>query len=216
MSTASSVTLLVVAILFGVFGVILWSRKGTYPIHRYASFGHTSRIVDILDRSPALVNARDLWRLTPLQYAAAYGQVEASKTLLARGANCDIGVGWTPLQYAVCSGVVQLVDLLANHADVNGTPDNCLGTALHVAAAESAEEIAKLLLKRGANANSVDERGNTPLHIAAHIGSTSVVKMLVKHGASISSINLAGQTPLTVAKASGNGHVAQLLQLTCS
>jgi len=64
------------------------------------------------------------------------------------------------------------------------TPDDDGKTALHQAARCGRLGIARILLKRGADANAVDERlDENPLHIALTGGHVDVAYLLLTHGA---------------------------------
>ncbi len=72
-------------------------------------------------------------------------------------------------------------------------------TALHSAAQHDNLAIVELLLKYGANPNSVDYRGETPLHSAAQCNNLPAVELLLKHGANPNSADRYGVTPLLIA-----------------
>ncbi|CAF1285697.1 unnamed protein product [Adineta ricciae] len=55
-----------------------------------------------------------------------------------------------------------------------------------------------VLLRAGANINSVDNDGWTPLHAAAHWDKQDIIKFLLERNADIEAKNYAGQTPLDV------------------
>ena len=73
-------------------------------------------------------------------------------------------------------------------------------------------EIAKLLLKKGANINSKADNGISPLMIAVATSQGEVVHFLVKNGAEINQKSDAGYTALDVAEDSGNEILVQLLK----
>ena len=84
--------------------------------------------------------------------AAEEGNTEAVKQHLSAGADVDVKGGW-----------------------LGGTP-------LHYAVGEAHNEIAKLLIAKGANVNAKDERGKTPLDLAVQVKNTEVANLLRKHG----------------------------------
>ncbi|CAF3700278.1 unnamed protein product [Adineta steineri] len=71
-------------------------------------------------------------------------------------------------------------------------------TALHVACAKGYLDVIDILLRAGANINSVDNDGWTPLHAAAHWDKHDIIKFLLERNADLDSKNFAGQTPLDV------------------
>jgi len=72
----------------------------------------------------------------------------------------------------------------------SGTP------ALIFAISSSSEEIAHLLVERGAVVSAVNSRGDTPLHVAAGAGHVETMALLLSRGADIAAGNVVGYTPL--------------------
>jgi ankyrin repeat protein len=62
--------------------------------------------------------------------------------------------------------------------------DECGLTPLHLASQQGHLNLARFLVKHGANAAAQDERGSTPLHLASQQGHLNLARFLVKHGAS--------------------------------
>src|SRR5688572_9930143 len=114
------------------------------------------------------VNTKDAQGHTPLTLAAAFGSVEAVRTLIASGADVRLAGpgGITPLHLAGDDPVKTRL-LLDAGADANAASQ--LGrTPLIVAAAGSRyAEVVRLLISRGANVNAADNQGVTPLIAAA-------------------------------------------------
>ncbi|XP_041096036.1 protein phosphatase 1 regulatory inhibitor subunit 16B-like [Polyodon spathula] len=84
--------------------------------------------------------------------------------------------------------------LLRNSVDPNLCNDDGL-TALHQCCIDNYEEIAKILLNRGANVNARDNELWTPLHAAATCGHASLVKVLIQQGADLLAVNSDGNMP---------------------
>ena len=57
-------------------------------------------------------------------------------------------------------------------------------TALHMAAAEGCDDVAKVLIQNGADVNAEDKK-TTALHWAAEKGHVDVVKVLIQNGADV-------------------------------
>jgi nucleoside phosphorylase len=87
--------------------------------------------------------------------------------------------------------------------------------ALLWAAKNGHEEAARLLLDKGANANSRDQRrgGMTPLHLAAVQGHEAVVRLLLEKGADPTVRSSNGATPAEVARSLSKTTVAELLEI---
>jgi Ankyrin repeats (3 copies) len=68
---------------------------------------------------------------------------------------------------------------------------------LHSAARFGREDLAALLITRGANVNvGTEPRGETPLHLAAQYGHPAVAAVLVDRGADVNAATTFGRTPL--------------------
>ena len=73
------------------------------------------------------------------------------------------------------------------------------------------EDIAKLLLKNGANINDKNDIGWTPLMAASQGGCFKMVKLLIKRNADINAIGYNGYTALWYALGSRHFKIAKLL-----
>ena len=152
-----------------------------------ATFGDLDRLSELLAEDPELVEARSPDGFTPLHLAAFFGQADAARLLLARGAACDpAGSGW-----------------------MTGTP-------LHAAAAGSHAAIVTMLLGAGADPNVRQRHGFTPLHSAAANGDLASVEALLGAGADPAATNDDGATPLALAEAAGDLVVADALRAVTS
>jgi len=140
-----------------------------------AAFGDLDRLSELLGEEPDLIDAMSGDGFTPLHLAAFFGQGDAVRLLLARGAAPDLsGTGW-----------------------MTGTP-------LHAAAAGSHVSIVRLLLEAGADPNARQRHGSTPLHAAAANADLESVEALLAAGADPTARNTDGDTPLTLADKSGD------------
>ena len=136
-----------------------------------AAVGRTRGLEELLDGEPELVTSWSPDGFTALHLAAFFGQEEAAKILLERGAE---------------------VSLVARNANIHVTP-------LHSAAAGAHSEIVKLLVERGADPNAAQDGGFTPLHSAAHNDDRESAEALLAAGADPSLANDEGKTPADLA-----------------
>ena len=136
-----------------------------------ATFGDLDRLTELLAEDPESVDAMSGDGFPPLHLAAFFGQVDAVRLLLARGAVVDRnGTGW-----------------------MTGTP-------LHAAASGSHASVVRMLLAAGADPNNRQRHGYTPLHSAAANGDLEGVGVLLDAGADPAATNDDGETPLVLAE----------------
>ncbi len=119
-----------------------------------------------------------------------------------------------PIVAAAQSGDVAAVQrLLQQRSVVNaGDPDGT--TALHWAARLDHLELAKALLRAGADANVTNRYGVSPLSLAARAGSAPMLGLLLESGAAMPAAEAAladGQTLLMLAARTGRVDAVQLL-----
>ncbi len=123
-----------------------------------AAAGQTARLRELLDEDQALANAWAEDGFQPLGLASFFGQVEAARFLVERGAEVNS----------------------ASRNDMKVMP-------LHSAAAtgdpEARYEIAKLLLEAGAEPNARQQGDFTPLLAADQNGDERLARLLEQHGA---------------------------------
>ncbi|MGH9785920.1 MAG: ankyrin repeat domain-containing protein, partial [Terriglobia bacterium] len=158
------------------------SRTGETVLMTCARTGNVNAVKLLLARG-ADVNAKESWRgQTALMWAAAEKHAEVVRALIERGADVHASTkartdlydrtlgGFTPLLFAARVGDLESARiLLAAGADVNeATPE--AGNTLVVASASHHEELAVLLLEKGANPDGADEYGMTALHHAVQKG----------------------------------------------
>jgi ankyrin repeat protein len=136
-----------------------------------AAVGRTRGLEELLDTEPELTRSWSPDGFTALHLAAFFGQEEAAKILLERGAE---------------------VNLVARHESIHVTP-------LHSAAAGGHAGIVKLLLEHGADPNAAQDGGFTPLHSAAQNDDRESVEALIEAGADPRLANDEGKRPADLA-----------------
>ena len=120
--------------------------------------------------------------------------------------------GKTPLLEAVQQSDTAAVKRLLRDADVNAAESDG-SRPLHWAVQKNEVEIAKLLLKAGAEATSTNRYGITPLWLACQNGNSALVELLLSAGADPNTRQIGGETVLMTAARSGNlDAVAKLLE----
>lgn len=135
-----------------------------------AMLGDTARLEPLLTANRSLVSAVSPDGWTPLHLAAFFGNADATRLLLNKGAD---------------------VKIRSNNAMNN--------LALHAAAAGKHKDIVKLLLEFGTPANAQQHGGWTALHAAAQHGDVEMAQVLVEGGAEISARADNQQRPLDLA-----------------
>jgi len=136
----------------------LLAGKPELDVFEAAAVGRTDRLRELLDADPGLANAWAEDGFQPLGLASFFGQVEAARLLVDRG------------------------------ADVNSASRNDFKVApLHSAVAEKDADarfaLATLLLEHGADPNARQQDDFTPLMAADQQGDARLRELLVEHGA---------------------------------
>ena len=148
-----------------------------------AAFGDLDRLSELLATEPDLVNATSGDGFTPLHLAAFFGQTDAVRLLLARGAEPDVrGQGWMT------------------------------GTALSAAAAGGHTAIVLLLLEVGVDPNVQQAQGFTPLHAAAQNADLEAVRALLDAGADPAIVTEEGVTAAELAEQAGDLVTVEILR----
>ncbi|KAK0627407.1 ankyrin repeat-containing domain protein [Immersiella caudata] len=124
---------------------------------------------------------------TALYLAAQAGRSDVAQLLLEGGANPSIATknDIRPLERAVASSNIELVDLLIRHgADVKFL-DNMGRSIVHIASAQPDVRILRRVLEAGADAllQQPDHRGGTPLHVAVQNDNEEIALALMEFGA---------------------------------
>lgn len=179
------------------------------PLHWAASSGH-EEIARMLITHGARVNRGDYQNRTALAYASEKGHIAIVKILEAQG-----GIHEDTnrlLAHAAASGDLDtVIRCLKIGVDFN-SPDSPAFTALKEPAKKGHLEIAKCLIKNGANPNAVLKFWpEPPLFGAALYGNAEMVELLIQNGADVNYKNDIGKTPIECAVRGGNIQIVKLL-----
>src|SRR5437660_7326379 len=158
------------------------AKKTELDIFEASTLGKLDRAKSLIDRNPSLASAYSPDGFALVALAAYLGQKETTEYLISKG------------------------------ADVNAVARNTTGfTALTGAVANNHTEIAKLLVKRGAQVNYRYEGGFSPLMGASETGNLELVNFLLANGADPNAKTGEGKTPLTFAKEKNHVDVIEAL-----
>ena len=126
----------------------------------------------LLQENEVDVNATDKNGNTSLHLAAACCGVESAQLLLTKSALIDVrnSAGQTPLHVAATKGAVDMLEVFLNHSTLSenilNSQDAYGDTALHDAVTCENEDIARLLLKSGADCSIVNNMGRTAINVS--------------------------------------------------
>lgn len=183
------------------------SERRLSDLHRAVRSGDFPKVRALLS-SGADVSARSPERRTALHVAAEEGHLEAVQLLLDFGAEVDARMkyGQTPLHRAAMSGYG--IELCDSDPERPGD-ERALPGVRPVSAGVFYEEVADLLLNRGARIDAMTDSGDSPLSLAAGMATPAMSRLLVRRGADLS--DRSGRRALEAAVASGRRETAEIL-----
>jgi len=191
--------------------------------------GDTARINQLLNENPTLSNATEKNGVSAIFLAlyrgnktgalaiaskkpeldvfeaSALGDLERLKNIVNRdpaSVSSYSPDGFTALALSAYLGQKESFGFLRNETGY---------TALTGAVSQNHNEIAKVLVRKGAQVNHGYEGGFTPLMHAAYAGNIELVSFLLENGADPTARNSEGKTPLTFAQEKNNRQIVELL-----
>jgi len=185
-----------------------WATREVGIVFRvYAQVSEIAGLAGV-NRGDFLINDNTL-----LMLAATSGEYDATRKLVARGADVNMAnrFGSTALMGASAGGYDDIVRLLLRRkARADATSE--LGiTPLTAAARNGHSRVIGTLLENGAGVDAPDGDGVTPLMHAVDGGHVDAVRVLVKAGADVNQRDRGGETPLMLAKARNEEAIVVML-----
>jgi len=169
--------------------------------------GDIEKVRTLLETDARLAGAKDDRGVSALMHAYYRGRKEIADTLLNSRSDLDIFE-------ATASGRAQTVAAILDRDPAQAKSWSADGfTPLHFAAFFRQPEIARELIRRGANvaAVSMNPMEVTPLHSAAAAHSAEIVRMLVESGAPVNARQHGGWTALHAAADNGDPEMVKFL-----
>jgi ankyrin repeat protein len=119
----------------------------------------------------------------------------------------------TPLHYAAFCGIHEILEFLIVERlqDVNAYGFSVEETPLAVVSREGHSNVARVLLRHGANIEVRDKYDWSPLDLASRGGHVGIVRMLLEHGANVKILDKDNYTALHLASGSGHSVVVRML-----
>lgn len=162
---------------------VLLAAEPEMDVFDAAAVGDVGRLSALLDGNPSLAGAFSADGFFPLALAAYFGQPEAVRLLLERG------------------------------ADVRATSRNPMQLQpLHAAVAGRHPHVVRLLAGAGADVDARQHGGWTPLLAAAAHGQEEIVDVLLSYGALVDLAGEDGRDPAAMAEANGHADLAARLR----
>jgi ankyrin repeat protein len=185
-------------------------HEGRTALHEAAWNGRRDMAECLLGHGAA-VDARDHEGRTALHRAAHMWYRDVAELLLARGAdvNARDKTSSTPLHATTrndLSGLIRAMDAIDALMAKSGS-----GLPTRPSARMGRENVASLLVAKGANVRAVNGEGMTPLHYVTMSRNTSMMTFLLEKGADVNAKDGKGESPLHKAALEGFREEASLL-----
>lgn len=203
--TARKETPLLLAVKRGHFPVaerLLRSEKGSsltsledersqQPVHHAVRNG-SLEIFELLMSNGGKINVENSFGWQPLHVATAYGHLHLVERLLQQGATIEEKLGSTSIKKDQTHKIVEEGYWAEARWPYPGS------RALHLACEYSNEQIAHLLISKGAKMEASCSEGWQPLHHATYFGSSTLVEKLLQGGVNPHAATNEGKTASTL------------------
>ena len=182
---ANGVSPLLIAIYYQKpdIATALADAAGSIDIFEAAALGRVERITQLLRENPALASSYSPDGFPAVGLAAFFGHLDATRTLIAAGAN------------------------------IHAAATNALKVqAIHAAVASKKIDIVRAVLEAGADPNAGQQQGFRPIHEAGNSGNRELAELLMRYGADPSLKNDEGRTAISLAREKGHTEFANWLE----
>ena len=124
--------------------------------------------------------------MTPLHFAVLLDNFEITEELLKHNADVEVinDIKETPLIIATKMKNLKIVRKLLKYKANPNVFDTQM-SPLHIAIENGCNEIAKELVKNGADLNAVDDASRTPLYISVQEGNIEIARLLLDEGCNV-------------------------------
>ncbi|KAF6204958.1 hypothetical protein GE061_019125 [Apolygus lucorum] len=171
--------------------ILAEDSKGRTPLSIAIRYGHTSIVKLFLNHNKS-INLNDFYvtekRISLLQIASVFGEIEIVKLLVQRGANIDKKdeEGCKAIHYATIGGYADVVKFfLSAGMDIYDSPGNG-NNLLHLLSMEgrcNRLSVAKLLVcEKNMDPNRCNDYGRSPLQSALILGDIELIEFFLENG----------------------------------
>ncbi|RUS47358.1 ankyrin repeat domain-containing protein [Cohnella sp. AR92] len=167
--------------------LLLQNGAGRLNVFEAAAVGYNSRVEELLNQSPQMLNSYSHDGFPLLSLAVHFGNTETVELLLSRGVDVharsrDGSLNNKAIHATVFGGYGHLVDLLMEHgADIHAKCEGELRkgfNVLHVAAYFDKAPLIEKFLGYGADKTEKNANGETPYELAVSLGHTASAELL--------------------------------------
>lgn len=194
----------------------VWAATPTQELLQAMAKGNSQQVIQSIEQGANvnIVFTTKQRQMTPLFWAATYGNLKLIRLLLAKGAQPKDPLLWVVLLgsgHPEDQDLLGTVKLLHDHHLPLEQPDQQI-SLLHMACEQHQWILAKFALQLGANPNVTGSFEFTPLHWAASAGELDMVQLLLRHGAKIDACDGFGFNALGTAANTGQTEVVKFLR----
>jgi len=161
----------------------------TLAIFAAAIQGDVARLETLLAGNRSLISTVSADGWTPLHLAAHFGQRDAARALLNKGAEVNArstnALNNCPLHAAAAGRSAAVVKLLIDHGASVNARQHGGWAAIHAAAQTGDLEMARLLSEAGADLSVRADNQQRPIDLALTGGRQTMVEFLEAHGAAL-------------------------------